>query len=185
MNKVLIIYATHYGQTRNIAMKLAERLRERGAVADVLDARYGGLPVPQGYDAVVLGSRVELGRHAAPVVDYIRSYREILEHMPTGFFSVNMAAASPTAGSDPSGYLAGLFEKLDWKPACAVSLAGGLPYRKYGWFTRLVMKRISKAAGHTTDTAKNHDFTDWDAVREFADEVADKLPAQPVAHQML
>jgi|MudIll2142460700_1097286.scaffolds.fasta_scaffold01616_11 menaquinone-dependent protoporphyrinogen oxidase len=186
MNKVLVIYASHYGQTRAIAMRIAERLRERGAQTDVLDARYAQqLPGPDGYDAVVIGSRVEVGRHASSVVEYIREHREDLEHVPTGFFSVSMAAASSTAGSDPSGYLAGLFEKLDWKPACAAAFAGGLPYRKYKWFTRFVMKRISKAAGHTTDTSRNHDLTDWDAVREFADEVAGLLPERVVARQML
>ena len=140
MNKVLIIYATHYGQTRDIALYADRRVH--------------------------------------------RNYRELLEHTPTDFFSVSMAA-SASSGSDPSGYLAAFFEQVDWKPSCAVAFGGALPYRKYGWFMRFVMKRISRASGHTTDTSRNHDFTDWDVVREFADEVADLLPAQPVARRML
>ncbi len=186
MSKVLVIYATHYGQTREIAMKIAERLRERGAQTDVLDARYAQqLPAPDGYDAVVLGSRVEMGRHASSLVDYIRAHRDVLERIPTGFFSVSMAAASPNAGSDPNGYITGLISKLDWRPACSVAFAGGLPYRKYGWLMRTIMKRISKSANHTTDTTRNHDFTDWDQVREFADEMIALLPRQPVAQPML
>lgn len=186
MNKVLVLYGTHYGQTRAIAMKISERLREQGAQTDVLDARYSQqLPAPDGYDAVVLGSRVEIGRHAPQIVDYIREHREVLERIPTAFFSVSMAASSTTAGSDPSGYLHGLFEKLDWQPTCAAAFAGGLPYRKYNWLTRFIMKRISKSAGHTTDTSKNHVFTDWNAVRELADEIVGHLPSKVVARQML
>jgi menaquinone-dependent protoporphyrinogen oxidase len=185
MNKVLIIYGTHYGQTRAIAMKVAERIRESGAQIDVLDARYSQqLPAPDGYDAVVIGSRVEKGRHANAIVDYVREHREVLERIPTGFFSVSMAAAS-SSGPDPSGYMASMFDALAWKPACASAFAGGLPYRKYNWFLRFIMKRISKGAGQTTDTSKNHEFTDWTAVREFTDEVVSLLPAQPVARQML
>jgi menaquinone-dependent protoporphyrinogen oxidase len=184
MIKILIIYATHYGQTRKIAFEIATRLRERGALTDVVDARYD-VPAPQGYDAVILGSRVELGRHATSILDYLRTHRELLEHMPTGFFSVSMAAASATAGSDPSGYLAAMFDELAWKPSRAVALAGALPYRKYGWLVRFIMKRISKAAGHTTDATRNHEFTDWAAVREFADAIADLLPARSVARRML
>ena len=186
MNKVLIIYATHYGQTRMIAMAIAERLRERGADPVVLDARYSNhLPGPEGFDAVVLGSRIEMGRHGNTVVDYVSQNREVLERLPTAFFSVSMAAAPPNTASDPNGYLAALFTKLDWKPTRSMAFAGALRYRRYNWFLRFIMKRISKSAGHTTDTTRDHEFTNWSAVRAFADEIADLLPAQPVAHQML
>jgi hypothetical protein len=34
------------------------------------------------------------------------------------------------------------------------------------------MKRIARAAGHTTDTSRDHDFTDWEAVGRFAEAIA-------------
>ena len=183
MNKVLVLYASHYGQTRLIARTIAERLHELGAECDVLDVAHGHLPAPEGYEAVVLGSRVELGRHSSEILDYIRNNREVLERMPTAFFSVSMAAANANS-PDPNGYLGDAFMKLDWKPTRSIALAGGLPYRKYNWLTRMIMKRISKSAGHTTDTTRNHESTDWARVRMFAEEVAELLPAA-VAHQML
>jgi menaquinone-dependent protoporphyrinogen oxidase len=176
MSRVLVLYASHYGQTRMIALRIAERLREHGAHVDLLDARFSQqLPPPEGYDVVILGSRIELGRHAPCVVDYMRTHRDVLERMPTGFFSVSMAAASRTS-ADPNGYLTALFDKLGWKPLRYVAFAGGLPYRKYNWLTRFILKRISRAAGRTTDTSKNHEFTDWGAVRAFADDVHALLP---------
>jgi uncharacterized membrane protein len=48
-------------------------------------------------------------------------------------------------------------------------------HRKYGWFLRLTMKRISKRAGHTTDTTRDHVFTDYVAVAAFADRIAERL----------
>lgn len=36
-----------------------------------------------------------------------------------------------------------------------------------------------------TTTTKNHEFTDWGAVRALADEVIAMLPAQPLAQPML
>lgn len=169
--KILIIYASHYGQTRKIATAIAERLREHAIELDVVDAKFA-LPAHDAYDAVLLGSRIELGKHARPVVDYLRAHREVLERKPTAFFSVCMAAVSPNAGPDPSGYLAALFDTIGWKPTRAVVFAGGLPYRKYNWFWRFIMKRISASAKHTTDTSRDHEFTDWNAVRAFADELA-------------
>jgi menaquinone-dependent protoporphyrinogen IX oxidase len=75
MSRVLVVYASHFGQTRTIAMRIAEQLRVRGAHPDVYDARFP-TPPPDGYDAVVLGSRIELGRHASVIVEYIRTHRE-------------------------------------------------------------------------------------------------------------
>lgn len=178
MNKVLVLYATHYGQTRAIAAAIAQRLRERGCQVDLLDlADRAHLPAPHGYDALVLGSRVEVGKHAGDLRSYVQVHRDALDQLPTAFFSVSMAAASPAAGPDPSGYMASSFDDLGWHPRLAASFAGGLPYRKYGWFMRFVMKRISRAAGRTTDTSRDHEFTDWTRVAAFADDLVALLPA--------
>jgi menaquinone-dependent protoporphyrinogen oxidase len=173
MSQILIVFASHHGMTRKIAGALADRLRTRGHVVDLAETTRGPyrLPPPGAYDAVVLGSRIEVGRHATALLGYIRDHREVLQQMPTAFFSVSMAAASPSASADPSGYLAATFEDLDWHPAHAVAFAGGLPYRRYGWITRFVMKRIARAHGQPTDTTRDHELTDWAAVAAFADKI--------------
>jgi menaquinone-dependent protoporphyrinogen oxidase len=184
MSKVLILYATNYGQTRTIAMKIAERFHDRGVQTDILDAKYTDqLPAPDGYDAIVIGSRVELGKHASTIVAYLREHRQAIERMPTAFFSVSMAASTPSAGPDPNGYMTTMFEDLGWKPTIFAAVAGALPYRRYNWFLRFIMKRISKSAGHETDTTRNHVFTDWAAVDAFAERVIALLPTQVTARQ--
>jgi len=171
MSHILIAYASHYGQTQKIAARLATQLRQHGHEVVLADARAADPPPPDSYDLVVLGSRVEAGRHASDLLAYIRMHREPLRATPTAFFSVSMAAARPHAGPDPDAYLESTFHDLGWTPTRSVALAGGLPYRKYGWFMRFLMKRISRSAGHTTDTSRDHEMTDWEAVRRFGDEL--------------
>lgn len=178
---VLILYASHFGQTQKIAMKIADRLRELGAHVDPVNADTANPPSPGIYDVVVLGSRVERGAHAMAIREYIDKYHSTLQRMPTAFFSVSMAAASPGATSDPDGYMTSMFDKLAWRPTRAAVFAGGLPYRKYNWLLRFIMKRISQSAGHTTDTSRDHEFTNWNAVREFADDIAALAPLRDVA----
>lgn len=174
MSNILIVFASHYGQTRLIAQRIATRLRELGHDVDLANASDGvaRVPPPQDYEAVVLGSRVELGKHASCVLDYIREHREDLRRIPTAFFSVSMSAADKHSDTDPHHYLEKTFASLGWAPTEKVAFAGGLPYRRYSWFMRLVMKQISKKAGHTTDTSKNHSFTSFTEVCEFADRFA-------------
>ena len=186
MSRILVLFASHFGQTHAIATRIGQRLRGLGHEVDVVDLGSGphGLPPPEDYDAIVLGSRVELGHHASSVASYVRVHREMLDEMPTAFFSVSMAASRPSAGPDPGGYLGTLFAELGWKPTCSVAFAGGLPYRRYGWIRRFVMTRISRKAGYTTDTSRNHELTDWKRVSGFASEVAAMVPEEQLVHQL-
>lgn len=122
MSRVLVASASRRGRTRRITEELAERLRWRGHEVEVACAREGRLPPPQDYDAVVLGSRIAWGHHAREILEYVREYRDDLGHKPTGFFSVNFAAALPFSGRDPRGHLRHTFEKLQWAPDHAASL---------------------------------------------------------------
>lgn len=172
MSRILLVAASHFGRTRAIAERIAQRLREAGHRVDLVDANKDAwFTPPADYDAVVLGSRIELGRVAPEMVDFIRDHRLVLQDMPTAFFSVSMAASKGIqgVGRDASGYCAALFDKVGWTPTVFAAFAGGLPYRRYGWWMRAVMRAISKNAGHTTDTSRDHVFTDDTAVDRFAD----------------
>jgi menaquinone-dependent protoporphyrinogen oxidase len=178
---VLLVFASSHGQTRKIAVTIAAQLRHAGIEVDLADALAGAVPAPDGYDAVVVGSRVELGKHAAPVLRYLERHGRRLVAMPTAFFSVSMSASERDAGADPGGYLRKTFTAIGWTPSRMIAFAGGLPYRKYGRILRFVMKRISAAARHPTDTSRDHEATDWDAVVAFADRIADDVRAIAVA----
>ena len=174
MSRILVVYASHFGQTGLVAQRIAQRLRDRGHEVEVANASGGidGVPPPQDYDAAVFGSRVELGKHAKPVLEYMREHAVELRRIPTAFFSVSMSAAGKPPGSDPNGYLEKTFASLGWKPTECIAFGGALQYRRYNWFLRFVMKQISKQGGHPTDTSKNHYFTDFNEVSEFADRFA-------------
>jgi menaquinone-dependent protoporphyrinogen oxidase len=46
-------------------------------------------------------------------------------------------------------------------------VAGALVYSKYSFFTKLIMKTISRRAGGPTDTSRDYEFTDWVALDRF------------------
>ncbi len=170
MKPTLILFASSHGQTRSIAMTIAHELRVAGLDSVVLNAASDALPSPDAFELVVIGSRIHFGRHAASVLDYMHRYRASLREMPTGFFSVSMAATD--GGTDPNGYLDTMVEGLGWRPAILAAIGGGLPYRRYNWALRFAMKQLSRVAGHPTDTSCNHELTDWDRVQLFAEDVA-------------
>lgn len=178
MSSILIGFASHHGQTQKVAVRLGEHLRTLGHEVDLTNLADGrnNTPPPDDYDVVVLGSRIEVGRYAPALATYVRDHRAALGEIPTALFTVSMAATSTDRGPDPEGYLAKICSELGWEPTRRIAIAGGLKYRAYGFITRFVMKMISRKAGRTTDTSRNHEFTDWDMVARFADDIAALCP---------
>jgi menaquinone-dependent protoporphyrinogen oxidase len=179
MSRILIAYASSYGQTRKIAGALAADLRRHGHVVELAAALTSPPPPVQDYDAVILGSSVQFGTHARPIIDYIMANRVELQKTPSYFFSVSMSTAGAHA-LDPQGYLEKLFSATRWRPREAIAIAGGLPYRQYGFVLRMTMKLISRYNGHATDTSRDHEYTDWTQVKRFAAGIAGDLVTRNV-----
>jgi menaquinone-dependent protoporphyrinogen oxidase len=62
--------------------------------------------------------------------------------------------------------------RTDWTPKATITLAGALLYRDYNWFFRLLLRIIAARRGGTTDTSRNHEYTQWDQVERFARDCA-------------
>ena len=48
--------------------------------------------------------------------------------------------------------------------------AGALAYTRYGWLRTRKMQRLAGRGRVDTDTTRDHDYTDWEAVEQFADD---------------
>lgn len=170
---ILLLHRSHEGHTKTIAQHVATVLAQDGHNPEV--AALKDAPAFAGYDAVVIGASIHVGKFDQKLVDYVSAHKEKLEPLPTAFFSVCLRAAQHDAESETivQGYLETLFTETGWKPAMATSFAGAIKYRDYNFLVRQLMKRIAKQAGLSTDTSQNHVYTDWDAVTAFAKKVAD------------
>ena len=173
MAKVLIVYGSGYGQTQKISEFIAERLRERGIETDTLSGNQ--LPrnlSPESYDGIVVAASVRKMKYQKYIVSFVRNHLQLLQKLPSAFVSVSMAEAG---GHFQSQWLEKFSSDSGWRPVVFKSFAGALDYRKYNFITRMIMKKISQKTGMNTDTSANHEYTDWDAVRQFSDEFASKV----------
>src|SRR5829696_8321467 len=102
--------------------------------------------------------------------------------MPSAFFSVCLTAVDDTdeAHATTRDYLDDFEERTGWTPRRRTTFAGALQYREYGFLTRLVMRVLMKRGDHPTDTRRDYDYTDWEAVEAFARDCA-ALPARAAA----
>ena len=180
--KVLVIYGTTEGQTKKIADARAAALASLGAMADVVAAG-DHAPAPTGYAGVVVAASVHAGLYQRPVRRWVRAHRDTLTAMPAAFVSVCLGVLQHDEKTrrDLEHILDGFVAESGWRPSVVKHVAGALPYTRYGWLKRLLMRRIVGKAGGDTDTSRDYEYTDWADVRRFADDFRQGLEPAPLA----
>ncbi|HKL28803.1 MAG TPA: flavodoxin domain-containing protein [Natrialbaceae archaeon] len=178
MSRVLVYYGTTEGQTEKVATRIADVLRGREFEVDLLH----GKDVPdgftlEGYDGTVVGASVHVGKHQDYVVEFVNRHRSALAELPSAFFSVSLTASVEDEAEREvaEDVVEAFLVDTGWHPNLTAAVPGAVQYSKYGLIKRFVMKRISKRAGKDTDTSRDHEYTDWEDVEDFAESIADVI----------
>jgi menaquinone-dependent protoporphyrinogen oxidase len=178
MTKILIGYGTTEGQTARIAEYIADVIRGQGHEAQVLDLKRSKDVPLDGTDAVVIGGSIHMGKHEESVGDFVRKNRGALERLPSAFFSVSLAAHGDMENA--RGYVENFEQQTGWRPTQVGYFGGALLYRQYGLIKRLMMKKIvrDKPGNLSLDTSRDHEYTEWDDVRRFAEDFLRRLVSE-------
>jgi menaquinone-dependent protoporphyrinogen oxidase len=136
-------------------------------------------PAPNGYDAVVVAASVHAGRYQRSVRKWVRAHAALLTGTPAAFVSVCLGVLQhdPKVDGDLRAILERFVAETGWRPSVAKFVAGALPYTRYGWLKRALMKRMVARAGGDTDTRRDFEYTDWNDLRQFAADFSRTLPA--------
>jgi len=187
--RILIVYGSTYGQTAKVARFVADELTAAGEAVTLVNAAdlRRGVELPRGlarrdFDGVVVGASVLYNRHQRSVRRFVRAYRDVLNAVPSAFFSVSGSAANRDEAkvAEARRAVAELLRQTGWRPALTETVAGAMAYTKYNPFLRWTLKRMAAKEGAPTDTSRDHEFTDWEQVRRFARAFAQALPSDAV-----
>lgn len=175
MCEVPVLYATTEGQTRRIAERIAERLRQDGVAgqAILIGSKEAAEVDWDHIRGVCVGASLHAGKHQASAIAFARGHQQQLSTHPSLFFSVSLAAASkhPNEVADARRIAEGFVKETGWEPHCIACVAGRLAYTQYGWLTRWFMRRIAIKAGASGDTSRDYEYTDWNQVATLADDL--------------
>ena len=161
--KILVAYASTHGQTQSIASRIQQSLERRGIQVTLANLKEGPAPALDQFDGVVVGASVIARGHQPAVADFIRERRDALNAMPTAFFSVSASAGSSLEkGRAAARRVRDTFlVETGFRPALTECVAGAI----------------------STDTSRDHEYTDWHQVEAFAHKFAmlilKRAPAVP------
>jgi menaquinone-dependent protoporphyrinogen oxidase len=168
--RVLVGYASRFGSTQEIAMRIADIVRAHGSEVDVRSA--GEIPDVDPYDAVVFGSGVYDGSWTAEATQFVRDHAAALVRKPVWLFSVgSFGDRHPIVGGlirkEPKEI--GEFEEAIHPRGYRV-FAGVIDLDHWPAWARLLFKALG---GHAGDNRQ------WRDIEAWAEEIAGEIRGQP------
>jgi menaquinone-dependent protoporphyrinogen oxidase len=178
MDRLLIAYATVEGQTTRIAECMRDALESGTREVQLLEVRDGHEALPTEIDAVIVGGSIHMGHHKKELVAFATANRARLVELPTGFFTVCLGALddSEEGRTATAAYAQAFCEATGWTAPNTAVFPGRLAWTRYGFVTRLIMKVMMRRQGSPDrDVTRDYDYTDYEAVRRFAVDVAGSM----------
>jgi len=181
--RVLIVYASRYGVTQEIAEHIGCTLLKLRLETTVQPAQRADDPA--GYDVAVIGSDTYYSRWMKPATKCVRRYRDALANRPVWFFSSGSLGSEANNAQDRSTRaVAQPKEIAEFRQTIKLRdhhvFIGALDPNKLGFTDRL---RLKLAANRDKALFPLGDFRDWNDVEAWATNIAHALKwsSNPVA----
>lgn len=160
--KLLVAVASRHGSTEEIAAVVADELRAAGLEVD--ERRVDEVGSIEGYQAIVLGSAVYMGKWLPEAQHFVERRQPRLGTLPVWLFSSGpLGAEDPKPHGDPATVPA----LLDATHARDHHIfVGKLDPKTLSFGERLITRAVHAPTG---------DFRQWDAVRAWARDIAQQL----------
>ena len=169
--KILIIYSSTDGHTKKICEVIKENLINKGelhltSIENVFETNV------QFYDYIIIGASIRYGKHNRKVFDFIEKNLNIIEKKKNAFFSVNVVARKNEKNTpETNPYIKKFLSKTRWKPKKLGVFAGKVDYPNYSFLNKQIIRFIMFITKGPIDTSKSFEFTNWDNVKKFAQEI--------------
>ena len=173
MAKILMIYSTTDGHTREICQRLVQVIEQHDHQVTLIPVEDAANMDLQLFDKIVVGASIRYGKHHQQVYDFIAGNQRILDSKPNAFFSVNVVARKPEKNQpETNPYLKKFLQQIAWQPQELAVFAGKLDYPRYSFRDRQIIRFIMWMTKGPTDPATVIEFTDWQQVENFGRRVS-------------
>ena len=168
--KSLIIYSSTDGHTKNICEFInSNSIKNKFEILSINSALDFDL---EKYDLIVVAASIRYGKHKPEVLEFVNRNLETLNKKKSVFFSVNVVARKPEKNSpETNPYIKKFLKKTKWMPKKLGVFAGKVDYPNYNFLNRFIIRFIMLITKGPTDITKSYEFTNWDDIKKFAQDL--------------
>ena len=171
MTNTLIIYSSTDGHTKTICKRLTSYLND-GDKIKIISIDEAKKIELFAFNKIIIGASIRYGKHSKNLYKFVNSNKNVLDKIQSIFFSVNVVARKLEKSTpDTNPYIKKFLKISNWRPKKIGVFAGKVDYPNYGFFDRYVIKIIMFLTKGPTDTSRSYEFTNWDNVKKFAQEI--------------
>ncbi|MFX1283785.1 MAG: flavodoxin domain-containing protein [Promethearchaeota archaeon] len=182
---MLIVFASRFGSTDEIAHEIAEELEKNEITTLVLNLKDGeNIPSLDEFDGILVGSGVKMGRWTKEAFKFLKQNQEPLNTKILGLFVSSGEAANPkTRDGAREKYLEKIMEKTGVK-ADMVEAFGGVfdlsSSSNYSFLEKKIIQRLAKTVegGIIMQDGKVNDFRNWQLIRNWATDFGNLVKTQ-------
>ena len=165
--KKIFIYSSSNGQSLKICKALNKNKESLIIDMDMLKTTK-----LDNFDQIVIGASVKYGDHNKEVYEFVKKNRVLLEKKKTVFFSVNATARKSEKNTPKTNpYIIKFLKKTNWTPDHIGVFAGMIDFPNYNFIEKYIIKLIMWITNGPTDTSKTFEFTNWEDVKKFSEEI--------------
>jgi menaquinone-dependent protoporphyrinogen oxidase len=184
--KALLVYGTRYGATAGTSEEIMKILQGEGIDVKVVNAKDQKVKDIFEYDLVVLGTGLQMGRWTGEVDDFLKKFKPELDSKKFALFVSTMKTIPEREGNakglaeDRKWDLDDKIAKWDLHPMSIGFFGGVINFNKMNFVARKAFSSIKKrleAAGFKETEPGVYDLRDWDEIRKWAQELAQKAKA--------
>jgi len=174
MAKILIIYSSTDGHTKEICLRLqhmVEAQNNRVSLIAINDANTQDL---NAFDKIVIGASIRYGKHHKQVYEFVERNENLLDNKINAFFSVNVVARKPEKNQpETNPYMIKFLKQISWKPKALAVFSGRIDYRQQRFLDRQMIRLIMWITHGPTDLDAVAEFTDWKQVEAFGRHISE------------
>jgi menaquinone-dependent protoporphyrinogen oxidase len=183
--KVLIAYGTRFGATTGTAEEIANVMRQDGLEVKVVNLKKEKVKDISPYDLIIVGSGMMIGRWTGEPEKFLRKFQKELANKKVALFvssgglkMLELEGKTDEIASTRKKYLDDKAALYNLKPIAMEMFGGVWDMDHIPWWSGMAMKAIQenlKKSGLKETKPGYFDTRDWDAIRNWAKELATKI----------
>jgi menaquinone-dependent protoporphyrinogen oxidase len=181
--KALIAYGTRYGATAGTSDEIGRILREKGFNVKIVNVKEEKIKDISEYDLIIVGSGMRMGKWVSEAEDFLRKFQKEFENKKLALFVSTMKTVSEREGKTEDvaqmrkAALEDKVAQYNLHPIKLGFFGGVLDYNKMGFLFKRTMgflKPQLEKDGFKETQPGVYDLRDWDEIRKWAKELAEK-----------
>ena len=187
MSKVLILYGTRYGTTKEISDEIEKVIQNKGMATEsfnLKEVNQKNIPPLDQYNGIIIGTGIKMGMWTKKVKSFVQKRKAELKKKQTSFgFYVCCGEAQKDINTAIEKYVNPKLEKIGIQSALIDAFGGAYDLREgspiSGMTRKIIIASLKEDPGIEDPEGKLHDYRDWEQIRDFANQYVEVLKKIP------